>query len=1046
MNLATVYAGGPRTARATLINRQLAEHWGRAILIVPTQAAARQRLAQVMQQHALPGTLGRPVIDFKSFTESILKGEGETVMLASDLRRRLVLESVLRELHSLDAQAGFPNPANGRGLVSHLLEVITQLKQAALEPAEFRARIAASETPNPLDPMIAAAYEAYQASMISHGHYDVPGLYWRAHDIATATAPRALNDLELLIFDGFDDFTPSELRLITALAPHVPKVIFGLAFDPNSDRHELFGLARRTLDRLRQHFTIKQPDLETAPPQRLSDFVADHLFWRSRPPASIGLEEDLRVLACIDLQHEAESLARHAYTLLARGVAPTRIALVYRNLAEAAPWLRAAMAEFGVPAHFAQGPALRESLPANVLCAALGIAPRWEREKVGELIANPGFAPGGERDPLWSDAAWIARRAGVLDGRVAWAQRLDLHMRYADDSDERTAAGALRAAVAALGNALDKLPQEATLSLHCAAAAKLLDALGVEAALNAMASRGAAGIEGERYALRVLRGILGELAQASSDTYTLEDFAVLLEQALQDTHGFNPGDPEGVQVLDAPNARHLAFDHVLFGGLNEGAVPQPAAINAIYGEIERARLGKVGVELERREDRAAREIALFHHVIGLPRAGLVLSYQLNEGGREAAASPYLVQLRELIAHEHPEAIEAPPLADSFLPALDAAASLREARNAAFFARAEGTDTMFPGPGAAARIERSRYAAVPFAEFDGVLAEASAHARLAATFGTSHVFSVAQIEDYTVCPFQFFLTRVIGAVEEDPPEAELDPRTRGGLLHRVLQLFHEEHAGHAVAELDPAQASARFVELIGQVFTEQSRKLEAVPAGILHAERQRLDLLLRRYFVRAAEKHGEQWKPAFFEVAFGPARNDVGEREDRPPLALETAEGTVLFSGRIDRIDQDGDALRLIDYKSGSPPKAADITQGTSLQLAVYAIACEHLLFPGKTCNDALYVKVGGAREQPGLKTKDADRGAIEAAALAMIARSLQGIRGGVFPPLPTGKTCYGCTTAHICRHERARIERKPVPALLAGAARPPGEDEDEDEI
>ena len=125
-------------------------------------------------------------------------------------------------------------------------------------------------------------------------------------------------------------------------------------------------------------------------------------------------------------------------------------------------------------------------------------------------------------------------------------------------------------------------------------------------------------------------------------------------------------------------------------------------------------------------------------------------------------------------------------------------------------------------------------------------------------------------------------------------------------------------------------------------------------------------------------------------------------------------------------------MRLIDYKSGGMPSAGEIARGVSLQLAVYALACEQLLYPGKACNDALYVKVGGAREQAGLKTRDADRSAIEAATIATIARSLQGIRGGVFPPLPTGKTCYGCTTAHICRHERARIDRKPVPAVLAG--------------
>jgi len=620
----------------------------------------------------------------------------------------------------------------------------------------------------------------------------------------------------------------------------------------------------------------------------------------------------------------------------------------------------------------------------------------------------------------------------VLDGREAWAQRLEAYRRRTETMDERACAGAVLAAVDILASAVEALPREATLPQHCAAAEALIIALGIEAALGQLEAAGALAIDAERHALRVVRGLLGELAQASDAPCTRDEFAQILTDALQDAPGLNVGDREGVQVLNATDARHLRFDHVLFGGLNEGAVPQPSAVNAIYGETERARLRAAGIALERREDRAAREIALFHQVIGLPREGLVLSYRLNEGGREAAPSPFLVQVRELVGAEHPDVIEAPPTAEAFVPGLAAAACVREVRNAAFVAHAAGTDALFPGPGVAARVEQERYTAVPFAAHDGVLDDAAAMARLGDDFGAAHVFSVGQLQDYTACPFQFFLKRVLGAVEDTPPEAELDPITRGGILHRVLQLFHQAHTGRAVADLDLDAANAQMPELIEQALTEQASKLEAVPAGVLRAERQRLELLLRRYLVRAVEKHGEQWKPAFFEVAFGPARNDAGEREDRPPLALETAEGTVLFSGRIDRIDQDGDALRLIDYKSGGMPSAGEIARGVSLQLAVYALACEQLLYPGKTCNDALYVKVGGAREQAGLKTKDADRSAIEAAALAMIARSLQGIRGGVFPPLPTGKTCYGCTTAHICRHERARIERKPVPTVLVG--------------
>ncbi|HNJ67307.1 MAG TPA: alginate export family protein, partial [Turneriella sp.] len=52
-------------------------------------------------------------------------------------------------------------------------------------------------------------------------------------------------------------------------------------------------------------------------------------------------------------------------------------------------------------------------------------------------------------------------------------------------------------------------------------------------------------------------------------------------------------------------------------------------------EGERARLAANGIELEGRHERAAREMALYHHLLALPRASLTLSYALNIGGREA---------------------------------------------------------------------------------------------------------------------------------------------------------------------------------------------------------------------------------------------------------------------------------------------------------------------------------------------------------------------------------------------------------------------------
>ena len=1040
MTRVIIHTGGARSGRARHLERMLADAWGRALLVVPTRAAAHQRLERLLSEHALPGCRNAAVVDFKSFAESLLLAAGERPRTADDLRRRMILETVLRGMESDGTLENLPRLSDAPGLVTHLLEVITQLKQAALEPEMFRARIESAAAPTPLDRMTAAAYEAYQHALIGAGLYDVPGLYWRACLLAADKRPCALDGIDTLLFDGFDDFTPSEFRLVTALAPHLARLVFGLAYDPGTRRTDLHERVLLTHARLRSAFSASDTEHESMPAASVAQFAADKIFWRDPPAVPPALEDNLRIGACIDPQHEAETLMRRARALLLSGVPASRVAIVYRKLSGVAEWLRAAAREYGVPAHIHHAPPLAASAAGAFLAELLQAISRWEREAVAELLTSPLFAPFGKVDPLLQSAPHIARRAIVLEGLEEWLERLEIFARRQHDVPEELAiAGAARAAVEKLSQLLKDLPARGSQASFCTALDGLLDTLGVAPQLAAWPGNEG---EAERAALGALRSLLSTLAGMSSEEIPREDFVRVFLRALRETPGPMPRASAGVQCLEASVARHLEFDHVFFAGLNEGAVPQPPAMNAIYNETERARLAANGIELEGRHERAAREMALYHHLLALPRASLTLSYALNIGGREAAPSPFLVQTMELFA-DRPGVVEAPPLADSFLPPLADAASVREARNRAFEMGGPAVAAQFPQAAQGAAIERERYATETFGTHDGAVDGEAGAALLLARFGPEHVFSVAQLEAYAECPFQFFVRRALRIDEDDLPEAELDPRLRGEILHRVLHLFHELFVGRSVPEIPVSEAQAALEPILTRVFDERAWKAQAAPPGVILAEKQRMELLLRRYLAWAAEEHGDAWKPVRFELAFGPARGNDARDTTQPPFPLEVASGPVLFSGRIDRIDECDDMVRIIDYKTGGLPAAGEINAGISMQLGIYALACEQRLTPGKTCPEALFVRVGRADDRRAIGGKRFDRAAYEAMLLAQVDRCLRGIRAGAFAPLPRARTCYGCTTAHICRHEKARIDRKVPPPILAECGAGGGEDADE---
>jgi ATP-dependent helicase/nuclease subunit B len=330
------------------------------------------------------------------------------------------------------------------------------------------------------------------------------------------------------------------------------------------------------------------------------------------------------------------------------------------------------------------------------------------------------------------------------------------------------------------------------------------------------------------------------------------------------------------------------------------------------------------------------------------------------------------------------------------------------------------------------IESDRFGNAPFGSHDAVLRDDKALAQLSETFGSDHLFSVNQIETYRNCPFHFFAHRVLRLEEEEAPVAEFDPRVRGTILHDALQAFHEHYRGVPVPEIPEIEGLQTLHGKLAKAFEQEAWKSVAAPDAVLRAERAYLTSLVSAYFnLERARKNADMWCPEHFEIIFGPGRR--GEDSNDPdPFVLETDEGPVQFTGRIDRVDSadggTGKVHRLVDYKTGSMPQVKDIESGYNIQLVLYALATEQALFPGDACEEALYLHIGKSKAVEAL-SKNPTRGEPKwevrrNAAIEGVAAALRGIRSGWFPPQRHGQTCYGCGQARACRYNQRRITRK----------------------
>ena len=1033
--------GPQRSGRTEAVDRILRDHWGRALLLVPTRQYAARRAERLILEAGLLGAWGRGVMTFDDFVVTMLEADGKHPLRLRDAERRLLLA---RELERLDANGALPGLGEApltAGFVAHALRVITQLKQAAIEPEDFRERTDRRAHRAPMDDLVAVVYAGYQDALRAAEAYDLPGLFWEADLLCTTQRPAVLENIEVLLLDGFDDFTPSEFRLLVSLRDHVDLLVFGVSYDDHPSRRDLYAIPRSTAGRIQKQFGVTADSFAEDPPQTFVEFAASDIFWRDRPQLPPDLTPNLEILPCPDFIQEVETIGRRVkHLLLDEGVPADEIAVVFRNLREVSGTLRSVFAEFGIPVRIVQEARLTESAVCAFVLDLFDALESWRRETVADVLTSPWFRTRVEHAdtfPLLSRIAqvvsgydeWRARIEGLIARIDAGAgediERLLKRMPQAREAAEALLAGV--EALAELGNDLARTPARRLLGA-------LPDSLGISETIETLPDARARAFE--REALRALREAVGRwVVWFGEDKAALSrrEFGKRLRQLLGETTFSPPQDRHGVACLDIESVRHLRFDYVFFGGANEGETPRPPWSNAIYSDRDIEGLAQAGIPIEDRRAHTRREALLFHHLLNTVRKHLCVTWRtLSRHGQTAFPSPYIGDLIELFPQAH---LHKPmPQSNAFVPEPAAAASWRDLRNAAtWHPAAFATDSplkktfaQFDPLRVGAAIESARHDRRPFGIYDGVLADRKLVDETARMFDEDHLFSVQQIETYAACPFRFFVERILDVEEAAIPVAEFDARVRGRILHAVLEAFHERFRGQAVAEIPEAEALAAMRQAIARQFDRTGWLSVTAPKGVIVVEQRRIEELLERYLRIERKPEEVHWKPSHFEVAFGQTR---GESRDpltnAQPLRLDTRAGPVLFSGRIDRIDLAGEQARIVDYKTSIAVRPKDIKEGRSLQLAVYALALDEHLMKGAHCTEAYFLQVGRDRRLEALAREKGHWLEREQIARDKVAESVVGIRAGRFPPTPSGQNpCAYCPARRVCRYETARIERK----------------------
>jgi ATP-dependent helicase/nuclease subunit B len=226
------------------------------------------------------------------------------------------------------------------------------------------------------------------------------------------------------------------------------------------------------------------------------------------------------------------------------------------------------------------------------------------------------------------------------------------------------------------------------------------------------------------------------------------------------------------------------------------------------------------------------------------------------------------------------------------------------------------------------------------------------------YGRQLTTSVSALEDYSACPFKFYVARGLGAKERELYEP--DVRELGSFQHELLRVIHERLLAEKTSwrDLVPADADRLAGELGRQLAVSYRGGLFQTSAEARFVGAQLVEGIRSLFHTLIGWMPQYLFDPVEVELGFG-----MGA-EGLPGWGLELEDGRSLrLRGRIDRIDicrspENNTALAVvIDYKSSrmqlDPVK---LQHGLQLQLLSYLGVLENLT--------ALHARLGVGSLEP----------------------------------------------------------------------------------
>ena len=725
---------------------------------------------------------------------------------------------------------------------------------------------------------------------------------------------------------------------------------------------------------------------------------------------------------------EAEAVARRVISALEEGAKLHEVA-VFHGAGDGYPaMLASAFKRAGLPSVRSPGRPVAESAAGRAVLALLGLpAAGYSRAAVMDFLRLAhvrSVLPAGDGDVRVRQVTWdrLSREAGVTRGSARWSEALTLAAsdararagtpeagaRAALLEQDAAAADELRAVVERMAAGLGALREEQVAGRMVAQVRALIDDY-VDPAADGLAE---------------VSDVIDQLAGVSAigGRFDLTALTAAIEGGLRSATVQEGRLGEGVLIAGYRAAAGLRYRHVIACGAYEGAFPPAPGVEAMVDEGWWAAIRGVAPYIEDADTRRARERQAALRCLAVATGRLTVTAPLAGPGGKGERYPASVVTEAASSLTGgvitPAAIRRggatvvrarSPFAASLTgPVLDVGEY--QLRDAVALRKAEAAD-LPAGHGLAPVIRVLRMRRAPYlSEWTGRVGPDVAPA------GELQQFSPTAVETYAICGWRYFLRSVLGLRALDEPEERLtiEARTRGTLVHTVLQRFFTEQAVRGRPDgTEPWDDDDEWVAL--EILDEEAaREAARGQAGLPLFQAGELASLRAdiRGFLAADSRYRAETgaRPAAFEWTFNDV--EVGGRR---------------FRGSADRVNRalTGNRAWIIDYKTGAiwADKVQEddpFAKGTRLQLGLYAAA----LAGGQDIN--VTGRYWFVTQRAGFGVIEYQHSPGNAARLDATVRAIdRGIRSGTFPAIPGDaahpggfENCRFCDFDRTCSRNR----------------------------